>query len=166
MTFEPRERPAALRKANELVSRSPRETASGGFSSGLPWRARLVFQHLAKEALSGSPVSVARDQDIKHIAVLVNRSPKIMTFAADRDEHFVHVPDVAEPALSSARSTSVRWSKLPAPGSNDFVGYGKATLSEKILEIAKAQSEAMVNNAPRIDFLRTAGTESTISLIP
>ena len=104
----------------------------------------LVFQHLAKEALSGSPVSAACDQDIKDIAVLVNRSPKIMTFAADRDEQLIHVPDVAESALSSPQSTRIRWSKLPAPGSNGFVGYGDATLSEKVLDIAKAQSEPMV----------------------
>ena len=48
----------------------------------------LVLQHLAKEALGGSLVSVACDQNIQDVAVLVHRSPKIMTFAADCDEHF------------------------------------------------------------------------------
>ena len=94
--------------------------------------------------LGGSLVPVACDQDIEYIAVLVHRSPKIMAFAADCDEHFVHVPDVAESTLSSPQSTSIRWSKLPAPGSNGFVGYGDAPLSEKVLDIAKAQSEPMV----------------------
>ncbi len=45
----------------------------------LPWWAPLVFQDLAKEALSGSPVSVACDQNIQDVAVLVHRSPKMMT---------------------------------------------------------------------------------------
>ena len=42
------------------------------------------------------------------------------------------------------QSTSIRWSKLSAPGSNGFVGHRDATLSEKVLDIAKARSEAMV----------------------
>ncbi len=103
-----------------------------------------MFQNLAKKALSGSPVLAACDQNIEDIAVLVNRSPKIMTFAADRDEQLIHVPDVAESALSSPQSTRIRWSKLPAPGSNGFVGYGDPPLSERILDIAEAQSEPMV----------------------
>ena len=84
---------------------------------------------------------MARDPDIEDIAILVHRSPKIMTFAANRDEHFVHVPDVTEPPLSPPRSAGVVGSKLPAPGSNGFLGYGDATLSEQVLDIAKAQSE-------------------------
>ena len=87
---------------------------------------------------------MACDQKIQDLAVLVHRSPKIMTFAADGDEHFVHVPDVAESTLSSPQSTSIGWSKLPAPGSNGLVGYGYATLREKIFDIAKAQREPMV----------------------
>ena len=52
----------------------------------LPGWPPLVFQDLAKEVLSGPPVSVACDQNIQDVAVLVHRSPKIMTFAADGDE--------------------------------------------------------------------------------
>jgi hypothetical protein len=87
---------------------------------------------------------VACDQNIQDVAVLVHRSPKIMAFAADRDEHFVHVPDVAETTLSPPQGAGIRWTKLPAPGSNGFVGYGDATLSEKVFHVAKAQREPMV----------------------
>ncbi len=103
-----------------------------------------MFQHLAKEALSGSLVSVACDQNIQDIAVLVHRSPKIMTFAADGDEHLVDVPDVAESTLSPPQSAGVRGSELPAPRSNGFVRHRDATLGEKVLDIAKAESEPMV----------------------
>ena len=104
----------------------------------------LVFQDLAEKALSGSLVSVACDQDIEDVTILVNGSPKIMTFAADRNEQLVHVPDVTETTLSPPQSTSIRWSKLLVPGSNGFVGYGDATLREKVLDIAKAEREPMV----------------------
>ena len=104
----------------------------------------LVFQGLAKEAFGSFLVSVACDQDIEHVAILIHRSPKIMALAADRDEQLVYVPDIAETTLSPPQSAGIRWSKLPAPGSNGFVGYGDATLCEKVLDIAKAQSEPMV----------------------
>ena len=105
----------------------------------------LVFQHLAKEALSGPLVSVACHQDIEDIAILVNGSPKIMTFPSDGNEQLVHVPDVPEATLSPPQSAGIRWSKLPAPGSNGFVGYGDAALREKVHDIAKAQGEPMLS---------------------
>ena len=120
-----------------------------------------MLQELAKEALSGSLVSAACGQDVEHIAVLVNSPPKIMTFAADGDEHFVHVPNVAEPALPSPQGAAVFRSKLAAPGSNGFVGYRDAALSEKVLDIAKAQCEPMVQpNGVADDF----GWESVTSI--
>ena len=56
----------------------------------------LVFQGLAKEAFGSFPVSVACDQDVEDVAIMVHRSPKIMALTADRDGQLVHVPDVAE----------------------------------------------------------------------
>ncbi len=110
----------------------------------LPRWPPLLFQDLAEEALSGPLVSVAGDQDVEDIPVLIHGSPKIMTFTADRDEHFVHVPDVAETALPPPQSAGVFGSKLVAPGSNGFVGYLDATLGKKILDVSKAQREPMV----------------------
>jgi hypothetical protein len=53
------------------------------------------------------------------------------------------VPDVTEAALSPPQSAGIRWSELPTLGSNSFVGYGNAPLSEKVLDIPKAQREPM-----------------------
>jgi hypothetical protein len=39
-----------------------------------------------KKALGGSPVSVACDEDIEDVAILLHCSPTIMPFAADHDE--------------------------------------------------------------------------------
>jgi len=110
----------------------------------LPRRPPLLFQHLAKKAFSGSRVAAACDQDIENIAVLIHCSPKIMALTTDGDEHFVHVPDVTESALSSPQIAGVFGSKLSTPGSNGFVGYLDATLSKKVLDVSKAQREPMV----------------------
>ena len=83
----------------------------------------LVPQDLAKEAIGGFLVSVACDQDIEYGAILIHRSPNIVAFAADRGEQLVHVPDVTETTLSPPQGPGVCWAKLPAPGSNRFVGH-------------------------------------------
>ena len=98
-------------------------TASKLVGRELPRWPPLLFQNLAKEALSSSLVAAACDQDIENIAVLVHCSPKIMALTADGDEHLVDAPDVAESTLSSPESASVLGSKLPAPGSNGFIGH-------------------------------------------
>ena len=76
-----------------------RPIASKLVGNELPWWAPLVLQNLAKEAFGGSPVCVACDQNIQDVALLVHCSPKILMFAADGDEHFTHVPNVAESNL-------------------------------------------------------------------
>lgn len=68
----------------------------------------LLLQDLVKEAFGRSRVSVACDQVIGDIALLVHGPPKIMTFAADRDEQLVHVPDVAETTLSPPQNPRIR----------------------------------------------------------
>ena len=106
----------------------------------------LVLQDLAKEAFGGFLVSVACDQDIEDVTILVHRSPKIMAFATDGDEQLVHVPDVTKTTLSPPQNPSVFRSNLPVPGSHRFVGHRDATLGEKVLDIAKAQREPMVQS--------------------
>jgi hypothetical protein len=87
---------------------------------------------------------MAGDQDIEDVAILIYSSPKIIVLVADRDEQLVHVPDVPETTLSSPQSAGVFRSKLPAPRSNGFVGYGDATLRQKDFDISKVQREPMV----------------------
>jgi hypothetical protein len=80
----------------------------------------------------GSLVSAACDQDVEDVAILIDRSPKTMALAADRNEQLVHMPDVTETTLSPAQGASIRWSKLLAPGSKRFVRHRDATLREKV----------------------------------
>ena len=67
-----------------------------------------------------------------------------MTFAADGDEHLVHVPDVSEATLSPPQSSGVLRSKLAAPRSNGFVRHRDATIGERVLDIAKVETEPVV----------------------
>jgi hypothetical protein len=46
-------------------------------------------QQLAKEAHSGKSIALRLDQDVNHGAVLVHRTPEIMLYTIDLQEHFI-----------------------------------------------------------------------------
>ena len=50
-------------------------------------------------ALSGSLVSVACDQNVEYIAVVIDRAPEVTTLDVDGDEDFVEEPRIAWPFL-------------------------------------------------------------------
>ena len=49
-----------------------------------------AFQQLAKEALSSFGVTPALHQHIKHMAVLIDGTPKIVPLATDAQKHLIH----------------------------------------------------------------------------
>ncbi|GAC1461103.1 MAG: hypothetical protein PVSMB2_22630 [Ktedonobacteraceae bacterium] len=57
------------------------------------------FEELAKEFLCGLFVAAALHQDVQHVAILVDRSPKGMLLATDREDDLVQMPFV--PALGT-----------------------------------------------------------------
>ena len=61
-----------------------------------------TFKQLVKKALGRTFVTSALNQDIQHVALLVDRSPKVMALAVDRDEHFVQMPLVTSAGLTAS----------------------------------------------------------------
>ena len=92
----------------------------------LPGCLSLMFQHLTKEALSGSTISTLGDHNIDHVSILIDGSPQIEVLTLDGDEEFIDVPDVAEPPL------------LPPHGLEDQ-GMGWRKQVEVVLAQAKTQ---------------------------
>jgi hypothetical protein len=78
-----------------------------------PWRMALSFQQLAEEARGRTPITPWLEQDIDHVAVLVDGPPEILLAPVDVHEQFVQVPRVAQaslPAPPDLRLTFVRTS--------------------------------------------------------
>ena len=59
----------------------------------------LTFQEFAKEALRCTTVASRLDDDVDHVAVLIDGTPQILSFIVDRYEHFVQEPGIAETTL-------------------------------------------------------------------
>ena len=110
----------------------------------LPGCWSLMFQHLTKEAFSGSTISTLGDQNIDHVSILIDGPPKIEALTLDGDEEFIDVPDVAESSLFPTQSSGVGRSEFLTPASDRFVGDKDASLREQVFYVSKAQGEPMV----------------------
>jgi hypothetical protein len=102
------------------------------------------WENVPEEPFSGTLVSALRHQNINHISILVNGTPKIAAFTTDRNEHFINTPAVPEPSLFTAQRSSVGWFKLETQITNRFEGDRDAALGKEILNITGAESESMV----------------------
>ena len=109
-----------------------------------PGRAGLPLQQLAEESFGGFPITARLDEDIEHITILIYRAPEVLAFALYLYEDLVQVPRVTETTLSTLQSPSVFRPELDTPRSDRFIGNGDAALSQKTLDIAKAQAKSVV----------------------
>ena len=69
-----------------------------------------ALEQLLEEALGRLGAAPALHQNVEHRAVLVDGAPKVVTLAADADEHLVQVPLVARPPariVSTSRRLSL-----------------------------------------------------------
>ena len=110
----------------------------------LPWRPALSFQHFTKESLSGFLVSSPCDEDVENIAILIDFFQKVVLLDSDLHEDLIDVPDVAQAALFPPNFPSVFGSKLGTPEPDGLVGHHDSALSQQILDVAKAQSETVI----------------------
>ena len=59
----------------------------GDQPSGL---ASLAFQQLTEETFSGTPIATRLDEDVNHVAVLVDSTPEIVSLRAYSGPNFRH----------------------------------------------------------------------------
>ena len=67
----------------------------------------LTLQQLPEETFRGLPITSRLNEDVDHVTILINGSPKILTSALDRHEDLVQVPRVTKTTLSTLQSASV-----------------------------------------------------------
>jgi hypothetical protein len=58
------------------------------------------------------------DENVDRITVLINSTPKIVHFAANRDKHFIQEPSVTQAASAHLQPAGVIWAKSIAPLTN------------------------------------------------
>ena len=73
----------------------------------------LPLQQHTEKACRGTPIAPGLDEDIDHIAVLVDGTPQILPLALDGHEQFVQVPGVAQASSPATERPGVRRTECP-----------------------------------------------------
>ena len=74
-----------------------------------------TLQELEEEALCCPLVAAFLHQDVKYVAVLIDRPPQVTTLAVDGDEDFVEEPRITGPSLTPSQGSSIGATELETP---------------------------------------------------
>jgi hypothetical protein len=80
-----------------------------------PWHVRQALEQLTEECLCGLLVPPALHQNVEDVPLLIDRTPEVMAFPVDRQEHFIQVPLVAELGPSMPELIGIPLAELAAP---------------------------------------------------
>lgn len=69
----------------------------------------LAFKQFSEETQRHSFISAALHQNVDDVTILIDRSPKILTFTTYRQKYLIQVPGIAQSALTLAKRIAV-WS--------------------------------------------------------
>src|SRR5665811_1593572 len=81
----------------------------------LPRRALLALEQLAEEPFGRAGVAISLNQDVDHVALLVDGPPQVVSLTPDLHEDLVHVPNVAKSTLVAPQLPGVFGSEVPTP---------------------------------------------------
>jgi hypothetical protein len=99
---------------------------------------RQLGQQFTEEPLGGHRVSARLDQNVEHVAVLVDRAPQVPLCAVDLDEHLIEVPFLARPPTTTAQLVRILLPEPVAPGPDRLIGHVDTTSEHQLLHIAEA----------------------------
>jgi hypothetical protein len=114
-------------------------------------RVAQALQQLAKEALGRLGVAAALDQHVKHVAMLINRSPEVVQFASDADKHFIQKPFVSGLWPAPLEAVGIGPPEAQAPFTDSLVADHDASCGEDQLDFAQAQAEAVIQPDGLVD---------------
>src|ERR1700692_395287 len=80
-----------------------------------PRRCAGGFEELPHEPLRSGGVSSTLDQDVEHETILIDRAPKPVLLAGDRDDDLIHMPCVAASRRALADLIGARLAELLPP---------------------------------------------------
>ena len=96
--------------------------------------------------VSCTTVPLRPHEDPNHVAVLVDRSPKVLAAPRDQHEHFITVPNAISLSVAPFRGRRELGTELHAPATNCFVGHLDASLRDQILNVSKTERKALIQS--------------------
>ena len=112
---------------------------------GKPFRREPLFlEQLAKEPACRLGVSPRLDEEIKHLAFVINGAPKPMPPSADLDDHLVQMPTRARPRALLPEIARDHAAELQEPTPDRFIRCIDPTFGKQFLYVTEGQREAGV----------------------
>jgi hypothetical protein len=105
---------------------------------------REPLEPRAKASLRRLLVSPPLHRNIEHVALLIHRSPEIMTPPTNGEAYFIQVPRVAQSGAPTTPLIGAGWPRLHTPLANAFVGHEDSAGESQLFDIAIAQTEAAI----------------------
>ncbi len=100
-------------------------------------REALLLQQLSEQSPRRLSAASWLDQEVEHLAFIVDRPPQPVITATDLDNHFVEVPTRTGARTAAAKIARNQSAELKEPASNRFVRNIDATLGQKILDVTE-----------------------------
>ena len=96
------------------------------------------------KSVCGTLVETRLNQDIDHLAILIDAAPEILPLTLDSDEHLIQVQTVAQATLAPLEGPGLVGTELHPPLADCFAGNCEAALREEVLNVSKAETKAVV----------------------
>jgi hypothetical protein len=103
-----------------------------------------VLEQFPQKLQSSVFVPTLLHQHIEDFAFIVHGAPEPHLLSADRDIHLVQMPPAGRSATAPAQVGGNQRSELQRPASDRLVADLASSLSQQLLDVAKAQREPVV----------------------
>src|ERR1700761_3144972 len=93
-------------------------------------------QQLAEESNGGKSIALWLHENIEDDAVLIDRSPKVVSHSVDLEEDFVQMPFVTGPSTTSPQTGGVPSAELLAPAADRLIAEQYAPSRHQFFDIS------------------------------
>lgn len=102
------------------------------------------LEELAEKSFGSFFVSAALDEDVEHVAILINGSPENVLLSTNGKHDLIHIPLVPTTRATTAQFIGIGLAAFQTPLSNCFIGHDNPALCQKFFHIAKTEREAKI----------------------
>jgi len=104
----------------------------------------MFAKELTQEPFGGALITAALDQNVENKAFLIDRAPKPMLLAVDRNDDFIEMPFVSVARGVSADPVGGVPPEFLRPSPNRFVADDDVARGEKIFDHSQAERKAKI----------------------
>ena len=92
------------------------------------WHILYSFEELTEKSFRCLFVASALDENVEHVAILIHRSPEIVSLPTDGEEDLIHMPRVATTRATTAQFIGRGLTKFQTPLPHSFRGHDDPAL--------------------------------------